>query len=382
MSVFDELREHAALEFAAARALPLRAYESEALAARETADLFATDWLCVGRTADVARIGDFITAEIPWTDGSPRSLIILRSDDGEIRVFDNVCVHRGAELLTGCGNEVRITCPYHAWVYRLDGSLVGAPYMADSTEPDGHPFDPSRHHLVGIRAEVWEGFVFVNQDPDAPPLAPSLVGLHDVVCRFAMADYVPVHEQVDVWETNWKLLVENFMDAYHVFKVHRNSFGAMGDSTADTVMFPGTDRWAHHRVVEAGAADMAHPSNEALQGPWRTTTVLAAVFPGFVVQLQPDWLWFLRITPIGTGRVRIAWQVAIAPEMLAGQADPGAYVDEVMALIHLVNSEDRPVVEGLRRGMHRPQFDRAPLSYLERNVYDFDRYISCRLGSN
>jgi phenylpropionate dioxygenase-like ring-hydroxylating dioxygenase large terminal subunit len=380
MSVFRELHEHAERSFDEARMLPLAAYTSDEVLRCEVDDLFAHDWLCVGRTADVPRVGDYITADVPWSDGSPRSLIVLRSDDDEVTAFDNVCVHRGARLLDGCGNEPRITCPYHAWVYRLDGSLAGAPHMS-TPERDGRSFDPSEHRLVALRTEVWEGFVFVNQDAAAAPLAPALAGLRDVVGRYDTAGYVPVHEQVDVWATNWKLLVENFMDAYHVFKVHRNSFGAAGDHTRDTVLFPGTEHWAHHTVVEAHGPDLAHAANERLLDAWRRTIVLAAVFPGFVVQLQPDWLWFLRITPIGTDRVRIAWQVAIAPEVLGDVDDHSGHVHELMSLIHLVNSEDRPIVEGIRRSLHRPQFDRAPMSHLERNVFDFDRYVSRRLGS-
>lgn len=381
MSVFRELHEQAGRSFESARMLPLQAYTSDDVLRREVADLFGHDWLCIGRTADVPDVGDYITAEIPWRDGSARSLIVLRSDDDEVAVFDNVCVHRGARLLDGCGNEARLTCPYHAWVYRLDGSLVGAPYMSAATEPDGTPFDSGRHGLIALRTEVWEGFVFVNQDADAEPLAPRLSGLHEVVGRFAMHDYVPIHEAVDVWETNWKLLVENFLDAYHVFKVHRDSFGAFGDHTDETMVFPGTDHWAHHLVVESNGPELAHPDNRSLRDEWRRTIVLAAVFPGFVVQLQPNWMWFLRITPMGTDRVRIAWQVAVAPDVLAGVTDRVAFVEELMGLIHLVNSEDQPIVEGIRRSVDRPQFDRAPMSHLERNVFDFDRYVCRRLGS-
>lgn len=374
MSLFEQLGGHARLGFEQARMLPLAAYDSEQLLSAECSELFGNDWLCVARTIDVAAAGDYVTAEIPAPGGGSRSVIVVRADDGEVRAFDNVCVHRGARLLDGCGTASRITCPYHAWVYRNDGSLIGGPYMGDA-------FDPAGHGLVALATEVWEGFVFVSQRSDPSPLAQQLGGLTEVVGRYAMAEYVPVHEAVDVWATNWKLLVENFMDAYHVFKVHKNSFGAAGDSTLDTEMYPGTDRWAHHLVVERDRRDLAHPANTALSGAWRTTTVLAAVFPGFVVQLQPDWMWFLRITPLGTDRVRIAWQVSVAPEVLAGQADPDRYVAEVMALIAQVNSEDQPIVEGIRSGIGRPQFERAPLCSLERNVYDFDRYIATRLGS-
>ena len=108
--------------------------------------------------------------------------------------------------------------------------------------------------------------------------------------------------------------------------------------------------------------------------------MLAAVFPGFVIQLQPDWLWFLRLTPVDTDRVRIAWQVAVAPATLDAAVDPDELIAGINALVDQVNSEDYPVVAGIRCSVDRPQFDRAPLSYLERNVYDFDRYLATRLS--
>ncbi len=362
--------------------LPLEVYRSEAVLDRELTEIFGQQWLCVGRTADVANVGDWITAELPSHDGSEgaRSVIVVRGDDGRVRVLDNVCVHRGAELLNGCGSTNRITCPYHAWVYRLDGQLLAGPYMQESVEADGSPFDPARHQLGQLPVEVWEGFVFVSQDTDPAPLAEELTGLTDVVGRYAMEHYVPVFSTVDVWPTNWKILVENFMDAYHVFKVHKESFGVDGDNTRFTEMYPGTDRWAHHRVLNPADPDLCAEANQTLEGDWRKTIVLGAVFPGFVIQLQPDWLWFLRITPLGTDRCRIAWQVAVAPEMLKSVDDPEIYVKEVIDLVHQVNSEDLPVVEGIRRNVMRPQFRRGPLSYLERNVYDFDRYIATKLS--
>ena len=379
MSIFDALANNKDDAFEHARMLPLEAYRSDELLRAELAELFANDWLCVGRTADLEKTGDYLTAVIPTTMGGDRSIIVLRSDDGEVRAFDNVCIHRGAQLLVACGNESRITCPYHAWTYRLDGSLIGAPHMSDSVEGDGTPFTPDAHRLVDLKTEVWEGFIFVNQNNGAAPLAPTLEGLTDVVSRYDMAEYVPIHEQVDVWPTNWKLLVENFLDAYHIFKVHEDSFGVDGDNTHNTHMYPGTAHWAHHRVHESDGPDMADPTNTHLADEWRKTIVLAAVFPGFVIQLQPDWLWFLQITPHGTDQVRVAWHVAAAPETLAAQDDPDAYVADVMTLIHQVNSEDHTIVEGLRASVHRPQFSGAPLSYLERNVWDFDQYIRHRL---
>jgi phenylpropionate dioxygenase-like ring-hydroxylating dioxygenase large terminal subunit len=384
MSIFDELAAHGDLDFPQARMLPLAAYHSPDVLAAERSAVFADAWVCVGRTADLARPGDFLTAELPAgangdAAAGDRSIIVVRDDRGDLSAHDNVCIHRGARLLEGCGNTARITCPYHAWSYRLDGGLIGAPYMQGTVGADGEPFRPLGHRLVPIRIEVWEGFIFATHDATAPALGLRLAGLTEVVGAFGMADYVPVHQQVDVWATNWKLLVENFMDAYHVFKVHAATFGKDGDSTLDTVMHPGTDDWAHHVVLPGTGDELAHPDNPRLTGEWRRAVVLAAVFPTHVMQLQPDWLWYLQISPLGTDRVRIRWDVSVAPDVLAAQRDPDAYVASVLELLHAVNAEDRPVVEGIRRNADGPQFPRGPLSYLERNVYDFDRYIARRL---
>ena len=362
-----ELRRAAEAPFHDARMLPLEVYRSPQVLAAEMTAVLADAWHCVGRTADLPNVGDHLVAELP-----DRRVLVARGDDGELRAFDNVCIHRGSPLVAGCGNEARFTCPYHAWVFRLDGQLIGAPYM-------DRGLDPSEHRLGRLSLEVWEGFVYVNAAPDPAPLAPRLDGLTEVVGRFHMADYVPVHQQVDVWQTNWKLLAENFMDTYHVFKVHRATFGTNSDSPLNTTMNPGTDAWAHHVALDRD--EMAHPDNTALQGDWRRAVVLAAVFPTHVMQLQPDYLWYLQLTPIGTDRVRIRWDVSVAPDVLAAQPDRDAYVASILSLLHAVNAEDQPVAEGVRRSADGPQFERGPLSQYERNVYDFDRHIARRLAT-
>ena len=98
------------------------------------------------------------------------------------------------------------------------------------------------------------------------------------------------------------------------------------------------------------------------------------------MQLQGDWLWYLALSPVGTDRVRILWDVSVASEQRDAEPDPKAYVDGVLRLLARVNAEDRPVVEGVHRGLRRADAQRGPLSYLERNVYDFDRYIAGRVS--
>jgi choline monooxygenase len=383
-SVFVELARHARLDGDDARMLPLAAYTATEVLAAERERIFASAWTCVGRTADLPHAGDYLTAELPGGPGVPpdghRSIIVLRDDTGQLVAHDNVCVHRGARLLDGRGHVARITCPYHAWSFRLDGSLIGAPHMREPGSVRA-AFRPTDERLVPIRLEEWEGFVFATHDPDAPPLAPRLAGLTEVVAPFRMAAYVPVHSQVDVWATNWKILVENFMDAYHVFKVHEATFGVDGDSTLDTHVHPGTDDWAHHVVLPTTGPHLLPDDDRRLDGDWRRAVVLAAVFPTHVMQLQPDWNWYLQVSPLGTDRVRIRWDVSVAPTVLAAQPDPDAYVASLLRLLHAVNAEDQPIVEGIRRNAVHPQFPRGSWSYLERNVFDFDRYVARRLTS-
>ena len=381
--MWAELAEHALLPFESGRMLPPSAYTSAEVLAEEHRRIFASEWMCVGRTADLPHRRDYLTAEIPSAGSithphAHRSIVVLRDDDGQLSAFDNVCVHRGSPLLHECGNATRITCPYHAWVYRLDGQLIGAPYMNRTVDVDGKPFDPADHHLTALRLEEWEGFLFVTQDVNAPDLSPRLAGLTEVVGRYRMADYVPVHRQVDVWDTNWKLLYENFMDAYHVFKVHKNSFAKNGDNTLRPRCTPAptTSPTTSSVTTPAPRRGVAHPSNTWLEGDWRHTIVLGAAFPTHVMQLQPDWLWYLRLSPARHRAGSDPIGCVVAPEVLADQTDPDAYVAALLDLLNLVNSEDRPIVEGVFRGVQRNDLVRGPLSYFERNVYDFDRYIA------
>jgi phenylpropionate dioxygenase-like ring-hydroxylating dioxygenase large terminal subunit len=386
-SLDAQLIAHAALPAEHGVLLPPAAYTDPAMLRLERERIFAGEWLCVGRTADVPAAGDYLTREVPSPDDdSLLSVIVTRGDDGVVRAFASVCAHRCSALLAGDGTTPRITCPYHAWVFRLDGQCVAAPYMQHTTEADGTPFDPANHRLRELRCEVWEGFVYVSQAAAPAPLAPRLGGLTDVVARYRMEGYVTVAGGTDVWDTNWKCLTENFLDAYHVFKVHRNTFAKDSDSTAGTTVHPGGEGYTYHVAVDdpASAYGIAHPENTALEGTWRHSTVLAATYPTHVVQLQPDWLWYLVLSPLGVGQVHLRWSLAVAPEVLASAAwAPGpprdAELARILDLLEAVNAEDRPVIEGVWRALHHRHAPRGPFSYLEGNVHDIDRYIAARV---
>ena len=174
--------------------------------------IFLREWLCVGREAWIREPGEYFTASHV---GEP--LIIVRNQDGRIKALSAVCQHRAMLVAEGSGKTRSFLCPYHHWAYSLDGQLLGAPAMERARD-----FDKSRIRLPEIKVESWLGFIFVNFDSDAPPLAPRLVPLADVLKNYDVASAEepsrPGDLQTEHW--NWKIRVENFNDGYHANRLH------------------------------------------------------------------------------------------------------------------------------------------------------------------
>jgi phenylpropionate dioxygenase-like ring-hydroxylating dioxygenase large terminal subunit len=199
---------------AAAPMLPRECYTSPEFFEFEQKVVFARSWMCVGRVEQIARPGDYLAPSIA---GEP--LLVVRGEDGAIRAMSAVCQHRGQIIATAAGSAGRaFTCPLHQWTYGLDGKFLGAPYVE---RRDLECFRASVR-LPEIRLETWHGFIFVNLDPEATPLAPSLAKLEPFWAGYVDADLVAVPpapaDKPVPW--NWKIHVENFTDAYHPEFVH------------------------------------------------------------------------------------------------------------------------------------------------------------------
>jgi choline monooxygenase len=371
-AILEAIRANASADFGSARSLPPAAYHDPGLLELESDKLFGRDWICMGRLAEMPTPGDYLSRDII---DSP--VFVIRQKDGGVKAFANVCLHRAAKLLDGDGHVSRISCPYHSWTYEPDGQLVGAPFM-DQTPG----FDVQNHRLKELPCEAWEGFVYVSLGADAEPLEKTLQPLSELVADFRMGDYVPVFDRAEHWDTNWKCLAENYMDAYHVHRVHKDSFGKYGHSEDITALFPGGDQFAYHVIQEREGRQSVfpHPDNTWLKGDDRYKTCLIHIFPSHLMQLQPDMLWYLSLLPDGVGRVSVRWGVSIPAEILDNAEDRQATIDEQMSLIHQVNGEDKPIVEKVFRGAGSPDAEQGPLSYLERNVWDFCRYLARRLA--
>ncbi|RQU93605.1 SRPBCC family protein [Burkholderia cenocepacia] len=368
--IVRDLKTNCERDFGDARAMPPGVYTSPEFLEREQQTLFRDEWLCMGRASALPNPGDYLTAEIA---GQP--IIVIRRDDGTLRAMSNVCLHRMSTLLEGRGNVRRIVCPYHAWNYSLDGDLRAAPMM---DRQDG--FCKDNYKLPQVRCEIWQGWVYVTLNEEASPVAARLKELDELIVNYDMASYVETFHEEHVWDTNWKILAENFMESYHLPMLHRATVGP--HSRLDEMECPpGLPAFNYHWITKEASLPIgnAHPDNTRLQGQWRKTTALLAIYPTHLVTLTPGYFWYLVLQPLGVDRVHIRFGGGLSPEFID---DPKAaeYMATLKKLLDEVNLEDRRGVEAVFRGVHAPLAKPGHLSHLERPNYDFARYLASHVA--
>jgi len=369
MNAIDKLRKNVSLPFEQARAMPSEVYTSEDFLKHELSDIFSKDWFCVGRASALANPGDYVTQELA---GQP--IAVIRDNDGTLRAMSNVCLHRMSTLLEGRGNKRSIVCPYHAWTYNLDGRLRGAPAM---TLNDG--FCKDNYKLPQVRCEEWLGWVFVNLNMDAPPVASQLAQVEDLVSGYNMTNYTETFYETHIWDTNWKVLAENFMESYHLPVCHAGTIGGLS-KLEEMVCPPGLPAFNYHTILKDDKLRiaMAHKSNTRLTGEMRRTTFLLAIYPSLLITLTPGYFWYLSLHPEGVGKVRIGFGGGMSDDY-ANDDDAQDNFIKLKELLDEVNVEDKGCTEKVYRGLCSQMAKPGHLSHLERPNYDFARYINARI---
>ncbi len=207
------------------KSLPAEWYTSPDFVDLERKQIFARTWQYAGHVDMIPEPGDYFTF-----DAGHLPVVVLRDADGTINAFVNVCRHRGhAVVLGACGNQKAMQCHYHAWTYRLNGTLVAAP--RSDREPD---FDKSQLSLVALQVNTWGPLIFVNADPDAPALSATLGELPGLIesWGYDLWKYRFRKESRMEVPSNWKVYVENAIECYHCPTAHP-SFSARIDVDPD-----------------------------------------------------------------------------------------------------------------------------------------------------
>ena len=373
--VLDRLQTAAAQPFESARPIPPEANHAEAFCDLERRALFQCEWVCVGRADELPSAGDYLTHEI---DSVP--VLVVRQADLSLRAFVNACAHRYACLVPDhAGSAKRFTCRYHAWTYDCAGQLLRAPHM--EMKPG---FDTADHRLRELALSSWEGFVYVSlAEQPRTDLVSELTPLSEkVVGRYDMSAYQTLGRETMEWDANWKNLVENFIESYHVPVVHGQTFAEHGKKPEEYVCGEDSEAYCYHYAAQQADSGLgaAHPENHRLDGEWRRTMVDFCVFPSHLVTLMPDYLWYISVQPLGPARMRATWGFAVPPEVLADVAPDqrAAYVDDFRKYLVVANDEDKALVEALHQGSRSPLLPAGTYHPIERNLWQFMRYLAGR----
>lgn len=365
----DALRANVSAPFEQARAMPPEVYKTDAFLQAEIEHIFRKEWFCVGRADALAKPGDYVTCEL-----ADQPVIVLRDREGDLKAFSNVCRHRMSTLLHGRGHTKSIVCPYHAWSYNLDGTLRGAPAMSGNSG-----FCKSDYALPEIRCEEWLGWVFITLNPEAEPVASRLSELERMIAGYDMTNYTETFFEEHVWDTNWKVLAENFMESYHLPVCHAGTIGGLS-KLEEMVCPPGHDAFNYHTILKDDSLRiaMAHPSNTRLEGDKRRMTFLIAVYPSLMITLTPGYFWYLSLHPKGPSQVRIRFGGGMSDDY-AGDAEAEQNLADLKALLDDVNIEDRGCTEKVYRGLCADGAEPGHLSHLERPNFDFAQYLMNRI---
>lgn len=328
------------------RALDAAYYTDPAIFAREKERLFFRTWQYAGHVSQIVAPGDYFTFQL-----FDQSLFTIRDGDGEIRTFFNVCMHRAHELVQGSGNKPVLICPYHAWTYELDGRLRKAPN--DQNVPG---FDRSTICLTGVRTEVLCGFIFVNLDADAPPIAACFPDVETELRDFLPAidqlkplRTVPVEEQC-----NWKVSVENYNECYHCGVAHPTFVRGVIDPKRYNVMPQG--QCLRHTTCAVASDKMTYAIDHAAN-PHAGDYSSWFLWPAFSFQVYPGGVlntYHWRPMDVGTTLVCRGWYAADDAD--AAAIDKLAEQDRTTTL-----AEDVALVNAVQRGLNSRGYRPGPL---------------------
>jgi phenylpropionate dioxygenase-like ring-hydroxylating dioxygenase large terminal subunit len=305
--------------------LPASAYCESATYERELSTLFTRSWLHVADTFDVPQPGDYAIGRIGRTP-----VVTIHGHDGELRTFINLCTHRRAQLVMANGRCERvITCPFHGWSFKTDGTLAGVPRRKSFDEAE-----LASLNLTPLRMETVGPLVFATLNAEGPSLAEWLGPLHSTLAEAGKDPELqaPWDLHYDI-AGNWKLAMEATMEGYHTPITHRSSFAMQVDVTE-----------ANHTLGDWASCSDVSTGEEKIQGR-ENHWYFGVIFPNLAVIVAPGEIAYHKATP----------RSAVASHQLVrvferGKVDPRPR-PERSAFVDQINREDIEMIERCQLGL-------------------------------
>lgn len=335
-----------------ANGLPNAHYIDPAIYAEERQALLYTQWAGLSVAADVPEPGDAKPIEFL---GMP--LLLLRDKDGDVRVFQNICRHRGMILVEEPRKiEGAIRCPYHSWCYSTKGKLVSTPHVGGPGHNTHDAIKRDDLGLIEVRSHVWRDVVWINVSGDAPAFEEAM---KDVIARWSEFELPVYHGGFDSKiefevNTNWKLAVENYCESYHLPWVHPglNSYSKLEDhyNIEEPGAFSGQGTMVYRQLTNENGEKF--PDFEGVGAKWNEQAEYIAVYPNVLLGVHRDHAFAIILEPKGPEKtvehIHLYYSVP--------DSDEGLRMRNTQ-LWKTVFEEDIFVVEGMQRGRHADQFD-------------------------
>lgn len=355
-----------------ARHLPGILYTSDEIAALEKEKIFMKYWLCVARSEEVSKPGDYMAMRI-----LDEPIVVARDDNGKIVAYMNMCLHRGVEVAFGQGNARSFRCPYHAWNFGVDGRLIAAPWMKES----GH--DLSGQRLQPLHVTEWRGWVFINFDDDPEPFADYMAAMEKDLWFYRTGECKLAHKLVLDVNCNWKFITENLLDWYHASTVHAGTFGRFYKLGRDPLPAKLLPHGASTIEFDAKSRS-TDPNLPFPKLPWladkEVFSAKGAIFPNMNFWSGADSLRMWHLWPMGAGKTRAVCHILL-PEASFATADFEAKLEQTVKYVEAVAAEDRAALESLQRGVSSPRYKPGVMSQMEIMVHHLlNHYVNVLQG--
>jgi choline monooxygenase len=325
------------------RTLPWTWYTDPAVLQLERERIFRRAWQYVARQNEIAESGSYVATRV-----GDIPVVLVRDEDGVLRAFLNVCRHRGSIVCEGSGKRATLQCPYHAWTYGLDGTLIAAPRFSREGGTD-----PEALGLFPLQLDTWGPLVFVNPDAEAGPLAEFLDDVPDRIAAAGIDLGALRHLRRYEFEleANWKISAENFLECYHCPTAHPGFSAVMDVSPEAYLLETHGGRMTQHGPTRKEPRGSYDPSGEIERGQFHL------LFPGTVINVMPGRpnLSIGPIAPLATERT-----YRFLDYFVAEDADE-AWVEESLAFDFQVGAEDRILVERVQAGVRAGIVDQGRL---------------------
>jgi len=366
--------------------IPVGRFVSDEFWDLERRHLWTKVWVIAGRSEDAPNPGDFFTFD---DLGSP--MVLVRGNDGELRAFYNTCQHRGAPVVRDAKGSTRLLrCQYHSWSYDIDdGHLVSVP-----DERDFVGLVKEERCLATVRCEVWDGWVFVNQDPQAVPLLEWLGPVARELDELQGTSLRTVARRSEVVPCNWKVTAEAFLEVYHFRHIH----GRGGESLLD-------NRGAVMSLLPNGASRMITPFSRSTwsamgMADWddfghfetpgfpdiptvndmvRSTSSAYSIFPNLITPIAAHGFPFITFWPIDKRTTRIDW-IHYAPIDFDPDEGLPPHWDQRMRGFDLIMAEDFWNMSPMQKSLESPALRGIPINYQERRIWHFHEQIDAMIG--